>query len=245
MTLEPWSYNPTDNPSEMDERVERMRDILELLDHDPLATGKCSVGDLITYCYSLINGQRRAFRGIKSGSWSVIPPDTEHSVKNRNGGIPADARVDFAFMPTYLAVSILTRVLFDYPWIAVQISRYSQTLRRGLKFCSYRNLTGSGFDRESGMIDAMLVLTAGKVPFLLEIAPSFSPELAKVIGKVENEIRLRMENHSFETSWGENLESGYNSVLETLHLYRDKDLIETIKKCRDLPSSDFSDTLPW
>jgi len=39
-----------------------------------------------------------------------------------------------AFFPTYIVISILTRVLSDYPEIPEQIPNYADVLRKGFKF---------------------------------------------------------------------------------------------------------------
>lgn len=234
--FEPWSINPTYNIDQMSHRVQSMRNALSAIDGNTIESGKYTAADLFTYCKSLTKGQRVSLGRTKAGSWSVAPDDN---------GMHADARVDFIFTPTYVAVAILSRVLLDYPWIAIQIPGYYRVLRRGLNFCSYRHLAGSGYESVQGMLDAFIVLAIGKVPVLLDLAPSFSPQLAKIIRQLEGHLRESVLQGAVVGPWGEDLTTGYQAALETLYLYGDKELVDSVTESRALPASGLAKDLPW
>ena len=110
----------------MENIVNEMRDLLEKLVSGEIPNDDTYTrSDLKDFCTSLIKGQRNDIGPMKSGSWCVAP-----SVNN----MPGDARVYLAFFPTYIVISILTRVLGDYPEIPKQIPNYAEVLRKGFKF---------------------------------------------------------------------------------------------------------------
>lgn len=90
---------------------------------------------------------------FKAGSWA-LSQDTR---------MPADARVDFAYMPTYVAVAWLSLVKVEHPRAIRGISDFRPALRAGLDFASGRNLRGSGFDAEKELLHAIRILALGKV----------------------------------------------------------------------------------
>lgn len=233
--FEPWSFSPTHDIKQMSSRVQAMKDVLSNIDGDTFGSSKYTA-DLTLYCQSLIKGQRSSLGRTKAGSWSVAPSDE---------GMPTDARVDFIFTPTYVAVAILCRVLLDYPWIAIQIPGYYRSLRRGLNFCAHRQLAGSGYEAIQGMLDAFVVLAIGKVPVLLERVPRLSPQLAKIINQLEEHLRDTVLRDVVVDQWGEDLTSGYQAALETLYLYRDKELVESVGEIRAQSTGGLAKDLPW
>ena len=103
--LKPWSYPPTLDIKGISSLVRAMREVLSALDGASKGKTPFSSEGLVSYCRSLVRGQRGSLGATKSGSWSVVPSDA---------GMPADARIDFIFTPTYPAVATLARVLFDF-----------------------------------------------------------------------------------------------------------------------------------
>lgn len=231
--LEPWSFASVPDINVMGRLVQAMRDTLSVIDDTPNPNAN---GELLAYCKSLVVGQRRSLGRTKAGSWAVAPNDKE---------MPADARVDFIFTPTYLGASILSRVLLDYPWIAIQIPGYRRSLKRGLDFCAYRNLQGSGYDAIDGMLDAFVILATGKVPILLELDPSLSPSLTTIIRELESYLRESLLRGQSVGSWGEDLTSGFQAALETLYLYQDKELLSSMRENQNVPTSSLAKELPW
>ena len=231
--LTPWSFAPSHDIQEMQKRVSSMRDVLSEIDS---STQRVAPLELLAYCRSLVAGQRSSLGRTKSGSWAISPDDEN---------MPTYARVDFIFAPTYIASSILCRVLLDYPWIPIQIAGYRRALKRGLDFCAYRNLTGSGYGAVEEMLESFVILAIGKVPLVLEGDATLSPALTNVIRDLEYHLRQSVLGGQVTGTWGENLTSGYQAALETLYLYQDKELLDSIRESRELPTSSFGKELPW
>jgi hypothetical protein len=194
-----------------------MYDLLLALDEGRIPnTSDYSHEDLRAYLESLIKGQRKSLGSTKSGSWSVAPNDE---------GMPADARVEFIFRPTYIATATLSRVLCDYPLIALSLSLYRIALHRGLKFCTHRKLQGHGYDGDMGMIDAFSILSLGKVPWLLNRHPDFCPELEDIISAAAADMKVRLETGKTTGPWGTDFSEGFRSALETLRLKNGSDFM--------------------
>lgn len=122
------------NVDEMTVRLAEMREVLELLDEGNVGPGHSySLSDLDAYVRSLVAGQRESLGRTIAGSWSVAPTDD---------GMDADARVEFVFVPTYLAVATLSRTMCEFPLIPPSVPNYAESLNDGMRFASLRRLRG-------------------------------------------------------------------------------------------------------
>ena len=190
--------------------VDSMMELLEALDEGLVPdNADYTIDDLAAYVDSLVCGQRGSLGQVKPGSWGVAPDDD---------GMGSDARVDFVFRPTYIAVATLSRVLCDFPLIALGITGYHAALLNGMTFCSYRGLQGHGYDADDGAIDALRVLSLGKVPWLLGRHPSACPELKAAIDGVADDMARRLLAGTTVGAWGKDYSEGFRSALETLRL---------------------------
>ena len=101
--------------NKMSALVDVMSEYLFLLSEDE--NNLLQNNSLNFYLNSLVDGQRdKLTGGTKSGSWCVAPDDLMDS----------DARVDFIFKPTYLAVATLSLAKIDYPLITNSINNYDE-----------------------------------------------------------------------------------------------------------------------
>ncbi|OEU53574.1 MAG: hypothetical protein BA871_15715 [Desulfuromonadales bacterium C00003096] len=179
----------------MENIVNEMRDLLEKLVSGEIPNEDTYTrSDLKDFCTSLIKGQRNDMVIMKSGSWCVAPSATN---------MPSDARVYLAFFPTYIAISILTRVLSDYPEIPEQIPNYADVLRKGFTFATYRRLRGHGIGAESEMIEALEILSSGNAIKYLASNPNFCPELLWILRDIKEELVDALQRSVTKGSWGE------------------------------------------
>lgn len=133
--------------------VERMRLVFDGLHEGEIPGEKLTEKELEGLCRSLVKGQRKDLLGFEE-SWSVLPP--KFSL-----GVPSDARVDLVYNPTYLAISILARVMTDHPEISDRIPGYKDALRRGYRFSTLRGLIGHGFGAEGDRIENLELFEKG------------------------------------------------------------------------------------
>ena len=199
---------------------DELKSILESIDDGTLfSEKKYSKDEFTSLLKSFVEGQRGSLGRTKEGSWSIIPND-DH--------MPADARVEFIFLPTYLVTAILSRVMIEYPEVANSIPNYTVALQKGMLFCSYRTLYGHGYEADKGAAEALTILSMGKVPLLLECDNNLCPELLKAIQDVTKELQHRLMTKTAMGTWGENLQENFSSALETFYVKNDKEMYEAI-----------------
>tara|TARA_R100000306_G_C4381123_1_gene144466 strand:+ start:7681 stop:8895 length:1215 start_codon:yes stop_codon:yes gene_type:complete len=112
------------------------------------------------------------------GSWA-IPEDT---------AMPGDAAVDFAFVPSYLAVAWLVLVKERYPHVARNVKGMVKSLRRGLRFIFIKELKGSGYDSNRELLKAVEYLSLGGVFSFIADHPNEYPRLAEKVRAIEADI---------------------------------------------------------
>lgn len=112
------------------------------------------------------------------GSW-VIPEDT---------AMPSDAAVDFAFIPSYLAVAWLALVEERYPHIANNVDGFQRAIQRGLRFIFIKNLRGSGYDANRDLLKAVDYLSLGMVFSYIARNRNRYPRLVENVRAVESDI---------------------------------------------------------
>ncbi len=204
------------------ERFNRdLRTILEKMDAGEInLKGRHAKEEFQSLIESFVTGQRGSLGRTKEGSWSIVPNDE---------GMDSDNRVDYIFIPTYLVTAILSRTLCDFPLIAISIPGFGEALKKGMLFCSYRNLHGHGFESDIGAAEALTILSMGKIPWLLEKDPAFCPDLYKAIKTVSRDMERRLSLGTAVGPWGENLQDIFSSSLETLYVKNDIEMYETIQ----------------
>jgi hypothetical protein len=207
--------------------VDSMEEIVEALDEGVIPNNAdYTLDDLAAYIRSLVEGQRQTESFVKPGCWCVVTLDDF---------MPSDARVDFVFRPTYAAVATLSRTLFDYPVIALRTKRFLSTLKNGLVFATHRALAGHGFDADQGAIDALRILSMGKVPLLLDRHPKLCPALHRIILGVAKEMQRRLDTGTAVGVWGEDLAAGFRSAIETLQFVNNQAFMQSIAEAKQDP----------
>lgn len=156
-----------------------MRRLLSRFASGRIPSREYRVSDLKRFCESLVRGQRNDIRGFKPGSWCLAP----------TAEMPEDARVEFVFFPTYLAVAILTLFRRRYPDFAREIQGFDKALLAGMQFCTYRGLEGHGYQTEKEKIDAFRTLLQGGVLEYLTENPSVCPELLRILRGIDERLR--------------------------------------------------------
>jgi len=207
--------------------VAAMEDVVEALDEGSIPNKVDYPSQSFEgYVKSLVNAQVLKSPDIQPGHWCVAASTR---------GMPGDARVDFVFRPTYAAVATLSRVLLDLPWIAIRTPRFRTALQKGMRFAAYRELQGHGYDTDQGRIDALRILSLGKVPLLLEHAPGLCPKLYESIRLAASDMAARLTRGEAQGAWGEDLSSGFRQALETLRLVNDPEFMRSLEDAKHDP----------
>ena len=197
-----------------------LKSILESIDNETIfSENNYTQEEFSELLQSFIAKQRQSLGRTNPGSWSIVPNDDN---------MPSDARVEFIFQPTYLVTAILSRVKVDFPEIASPIIRYDFALKKGMHFCSYRKLSGHGYEVDQGAAEALTILSMGKVPLLLEKDKNYCPELRKAIKDVVERMKYRLITNTAKGAWGEDLQGIFRSALEMYHIKNDEEMQEII-----------------
>jgi hypothetical protein len=110
--------------------------------------------DIRRFTEHLVQQQRTEFGiGRFAGSWTLF----------RDTGMPSDARVNFAYVPTYIALSWLLLVRARHPEIAAQVRGIDGAVILGVRFSTGRMFRGHGYDANADYITATSILAAGLV----------------------------------------------------------------------------------
>lgn len=121
--------------------------------------------------------------------------------------VPSDARVAFCHMPTYICTAALMKAyLTDRTLVEEEV------LRKALKACGVRNLTGHGYDGFSGQIAALEVFRKGSVREFLMYHGDLCPAFTRMMKGITAEFREREEKENFLGSWKEDYERDIRTV---------------------------------
>ena len=100
--------------------------------------------------------------------------------------MPADARVDFLYHPTYLAAAILICIAVRAPDV---LEKGTASFAGVLRACSGRNFHGHGYESEKGLVDALETLLNAPVSAFLEKHADVCPEFSAAFSAAIEELR--------------------------------------------------------
>jgi hypothetical protein len=191
-----WENPIPDFPLETDpvmllEERERWLERLKFLrGADPKSPGYPDDEAIQRYLMRLVEIQRLdTAPAFREGSWAM-PEDLS---------MGSDARVDFAYLPTMIAVATLALMLQERPDIAVCVPGIERALRKGVRFALGRKLVGHGYDGNAQMLLAIRILALGKVFTLARNDPDAMRVLVRAMPEIETAVEA-MANKSPE-SW--------------------------------------------
>jgi len=113
--------------------------------------------------------------------------------------MPGDARVDFLYMPSYIAVATLVLIRQRFPAVTARMPSLDGALRRGLDFCSGRNLGGHGYDADRERIEAIGYLARGGVFSWFAENTELSPRFHRALFRAAESLQNRLRNNE---GWG-------------------------------------------
>jgi hypothetical protein len=144
-----------------------------------------------------------------------------------------DSDNNFVLTSTYVATAVLSKVLCEYPLLALSIKGYNSSLEKGLKYCSYCNLQWYGYEKDIKVIDALITLGIGKIPWLLNRHPDFCPALKNKIDRIADDMGHIFAYDSAVNAWGKDYSAGFLTALETLRLQNDHEFMESMKVAKN------------
>ena len=126
--------------------------------------------------------------------------------------IPADARVDFCYTPTYICTAALMKAyLLDADAFSL---KEKSALREGLKMSCARKLRGHGYEAFKGQIEALNIFMKAGLREFMDLHWEMCPEFSEMCEKIISDFRERESEEKFNGSWGESYESEIKQINE-------------------------------
>lgn len=129
-----------------------------------------------------------------------------------NYKVPADARVDFCYIPTYLCTAILMKAYLTNPDSFTIKERTA--LQKGLEMCCVKNMRGHGYEALKGQIDALNIFFKAGLREFTDLYHEFCPEFSEMIDNIIAQFRNMEAHENFTGPWGESYEAEIKSVNE-------------------------------
>lgn len=116
--------------------------------------------------------------------------------------MPADARVDFGYYPTYLAAAIFMREYLR-PEPRISPKTVEEVLARALQASLGRELRGHGYEAERGTIEALDAFRQGGLREFLERSPALAPRFQAAVGNILDEREAVLQEEGvYQGAWG-------------------------------------------
>ena len=171
-----------------------------------------------SFAICLLKEQNLEHHPRKYGSWPLIEFENE-----------ADARVEFIYFTSYTAIAYLSLVRQSFPDIADSIDGFNSCLRKGLRFICRRQLRGHGYDSTIELIEAVKILSFGKVFTLIQQPEFASFKFHQTVISARQQI---IDNIERRPAWGSididegmgalqllsGADSDFESVRDTLYM---------------------------
>ena len=124
--------------------------------------------------------------------------------------IPSDARVDFCYIPTYLATAALMKAYLSEPESFTE--KEITALSDGLKMSTARNLRGHGYEGLKGQIEAVNIFMKAGLNEFMDLHHSLCPEFSEMIDKIVSAFADMEAQGKFTGSWGESYEDEIRAI---------------------------------
>ena len=124
--------------------------------------------------------------------------------------IPSDARVDFCYIPTYLATAALMKAYLSDPKSFTE--KETLALSDGLKMSTARNLRGHGYEGLKGQIEALNIFMKAGLKEFMDIHHGLCPEFSEMIDKIISAFADMEVQSKFTGPWGESYEDEIRAI---------------------------------
>lgn len=105
--------------------------------------------------------------------------------------MPVDARVDFVYVPTYIAATMMMTAMCRYENIRSD-ENFKSILHKVLNAAIGRNFLGAGYDNEEGLMDTLEIFAAGDtfkfIKQFPELNRKFTRQLVQAVTFLETSI---------------------------------------------------------
>ncbi|MDA3957390.1 hypothetical protein [Oceanispirochaeta sp.] len=192
LTIKKFLINKDNDYEKMTSRVGQMKIFLEHILAGRVPNENYSSDSLLSFCHSLVQGQRPAEPGLEEGSWSVSATAAD---------IEDEDRMDYHYFPTFLALSLLISCGSQDSRVK-EIPGYEDALKKGFGFAVSENLEGFGFNSFFQQMEAVLIMGSGGCPLWLKAHPDSCPVLVDRLGQLGNEFKSRLDKEDTVLPFG-------------------------------------------
>ena len=156
---------------------------------DGILEGRYTEAELASYIKQAIRDGEPLPRDPEMIFWEFDAP----------ASMPADARCDYVYLPTYLMVLSMAAAVNRYPAL-MDISGIRDTLSRGLNACARRGLSGPGFESMSHLLKNVRLFIRAGIRQFLKAHPETNPKFAEMLEGIITGIRTEYESgrHIFD-----------------------------------------------
>lgn len=134
-------------------------DLLELVD------GFVSEEEVLEYLKAMV----AALRNVENGKCD----DMLFLMFDEPNSMPADARVDFVYTPTYIAATIMMTAVYRYKKIQMD-EEINETLKKVLNATTGRKFLGAGYETNGGLMDTLELFALGDTYKFVEKFPELN-----------------------------------------------------------------------
>lgn len=166
-------------------------------------SGQYTEEELADYCRQAIRDGEPLPKDPNMVFWGYDAPQT----------MPADARCEYFYLPTYLIVLTMVAGINRYPKL-MEIEGIEDILSRGLFACTGRGLQGSGYESYGILLENLtMFINAGILNFLYD-----HPGIGGTFGEMFNEhiehIRSDYNNGQHIADWNEDFSKEQKELLD-------------------------------
>lgn len=189
--------------------LDEFRTIVAKMNNDlsDISKGYVRENELKEYIAKLIADQKDLPRNLEMGFWGLDEPEN----------MPSDGRVDFFYMPTYIATGILLVCKLNFPNIAAELPGFNESLLKGLLGSTGRDLQGHGHDCIDGMIKALNVFITAKAHIFVEKFPNDCKEFTKLFKNKIRSCEQAILSGKTQGDWGEDYSIQYTCILQVVN----------------------------
>ena len=153
-------------------------------EYEELLSSRVNHTSLVSYLTQLAADQKPLDSNPEMGFWGIWAPDE----------MPSDARVDFFYMTTYLATSMIIYSIQTVPSVVEEIPGIQEVLRKAMLACTGRRFSGHGYDALDGQLEAMEVFLRAGVHHYLAAYPETCPDFTALFREILADYETRVAN---------------------------------------------------
>lgn len=175
-----FEFNPgtkVDTAKWMQTNLKLKRDLVEL------ANGLVPENEIVEYVKSM----KESLRLVENGKCENM----QFLMFDEPSSMPADARVDFVYLPTYLAATIMMTAMCRYE-IFESDEAFKKTLHEVLNATLGRKFLGAGYEENSGFMNTLEIFATGDTFDFVEKFPKlnerFTVQLVQAVTFLETAL---------------------------------------------------------